>query len=204
MLKLARQRQHAIEPARAPSVAPAREMAAGRTALTDYLPTKNIGEPDHYTRAVQNAERELAAVRTTALPAYVAVVRRKDLDPLALEIERTRAALRVRHLLACANQHVYALESAAVHRDPMIAFLRAQLDSLAARATKLGVYAGAENQLPKRYTEIKLTPLSVSPRQRKRRARRRLRPLGPLQPLVAQPMPAMPARISLRRPNAAL
>jgi hypothetical protein len=109
--------------------------------------------PDRYKHAIEYARRELRAVRTVALPAYVKVLRRTDLAPLDRQLQLTTHALQVRHMLMSANHHVQALEKAATYRDPMVVFLRHDLEALAARAAKVGVYRGAEDMLPRAHAE---------------------------------------------------
>lgn len=104
---------------------------------------------DVYESAVASAHREIAAVRNTALPAYLALGDRRDLTPIAFEIESTRIAMQVRYLLTSASRHVRAVESRA-HRDPIVRQLRDLLDVQVARATELGVYPSAETQRPVR------------------------------------------------------
>ncbi len=150
MLLLARQPARSLEPVRAPAVRREPDVSVGKRTLTAELEAGHLGTPDFYTRAIENALRELAAVRSRALPAFVAVLRRTDLAPLAREIERTRVALQVRHLLRCANASIHALELAATARDSMLEYLRESLDTLVARATALGVYRDALDQRPRR------------------------------------------------------
>ena len=151
-----RPKQHSIEPARPThQVAHAPALSVGKQSLTAQLEAGHLGAPDFYGAAIESARREIRAVRETALPAYVAVLRRRDLAPLAREIERTRVAMQVRYLLTCANKHVFALESAAVHRDPVVLYLRGSLDVQLERATVLGVYRNAENERPQRFVEDK-------------------------------------------------
>lgn len=152
-----RPKQHSIELARssAHQVAHAPALSVGKQSLTAQLEAGHLGAPDFYGAAIESARREISAVRQTALPAYVAVLRRRDLTPLAQEIERTRVAMQVRYLLTCANKHVFALESAAVHRDPVVLYLRESLEVQLERATVLGVFRNAENERPQRYVEDK-------------------------------------------------
>lgn len=153
MLKLARQPSRSLEPVRAPAIAREPDVSVGKRSLTAALEAGHLGTPDFYTRAIENALRELDAVRSRALPAYVSVLRRTDLAPLAREIERTRVALQVRHLLRCANASIHALEAAAPGRDSMVEHLRETLDALVARATAIGVYRGAHDERPRRADE---------------------------------------------------
>ncbi len=134
---------------RSPDVEPPRSTVGKRTLTQE----QTFGAPDRYTRAIQAARRELRAVRTGALPAFIKTLRRKDLEPLAKQTQLTQTASQVRHLLMTANQHVRALEKAASYRDPIILFLRHDLDALAARATKLGIYRGAEDMQPRAHVE---------------------------------------------------
>lgn len=153
-----RPKQHSIAPVRpAHQVAHAPALSVGKQSLTAQLEARHLGAPDFYESAIESARREIRAVRETALPAYVAVLRRRDLTPLAHEIERTRIAIQVRYLLTAANTHVFALESAAVHRDPIVLYLRDSLDIQLERATALGVYRNAENERPQRFVEDKPT-----------------------------------------------
>lgn len=157
MVQLAhRPKQHSIEPARpAHQVAHAPALSVGKQSLTAQLEAGHLGAPDFYRAAIESARREIRAIRESALPAYVSVLRRRDLTPLAQEIERTRVAMQVRYLLTCANKHVFALESAAVHRDPVVLYLRESLELQLERATVLGVYRNAENERPQRFIEDK-------------------------------------------------
>jgi hypothetical protein len=160
-----RPKQRSIEPARqAPTVAHAPAISVGKQSLTAQLEAGHLGAPDFYGVAIESARRELRAVRDTALPAFVAVLRRRDLAPLAHEIERTRVAMQVRYLLACANKHVFALEAAAVHRDPMVLYLRDAFDVQLSRAIALGVYRDVEHELPQRFVEEKPKQASKNPK----------------------------------------
>jgi hypothetical protein len=132
---------------RAPAPAP------GRHVLPETQTAGYIGEPDYYTRAVDSALRELEAIRSTVLPSYVAIRRKQDLTPLAKQIELAKSAMQVRHMILCANAHVHALEKAATHKDPMVLWLRARIDHVVARATKLGVYADAMEMRPQRFVD---------------------------------------------------
>jgi hypothetical protein len=166
MFQLAhRPKQRSLEPVRAtPSVTVAPAISVGKQSLTAQLEAGHLGAPDFYGVAIESARRELRAVRDTALPAFVAVLRRRDLRPVAHEIERTRVAMQVRYLLACANKHVFALESAAVHRDPVVLYLRDSLELQLERAFTLGVYRDAEHELPQRYIEDKPKQAGKNPK----------------------------------------
>jgi hypothetical protein len=166
MLQVAhRPKQRSIEPARAtPVVAHAPAISVGKQSLTAQLEAGHNGPPDYYGVAIESARRELRAVRDTALPAFVAVLRRRDLAPVAHEIERTRVAMQVRYLLTCANKHIYALEFAAVHRDPMVVYLRDSFDVQLARAIALGVYREVEHELPQRFVEDKPKQAGKNPK----------------------------------------
>jgi hypothetical protein len=137
-------------------------MTPGKRALTDTMNAGYLGEADYYTRAVDSAMRELDAIRSTVLPAYVAIHRKQNVPPLAKQIELANAAMRVRHMILSANAHVFALEQAATHRDPMVLWLRARIERVVAQATKLGIYQDAMDMRPRRYVEdIKLPPPSI-------------------------------------------
>jgi hypothetical protein len=166
MFQLAhRPKQRSIEPVRpAHQVAVAPALSAGKQSLTAQLEAGHLGAPDFYGVAIESARRELRAVRDTALPAFVAVLRRRDLAPLAHQIERTRVAMQVRYLLACANKHVFALESAAVHRDPMVLYLRDSFELQLERAMTLGVYRDAQHEVPQRYIEDKPKQAGKNPK----------------------------------------
>lgn len=150
MFQLAREKQRPVRSAdvAAPLRTPA--PAIGKIALTDRLSEAALAPPDYYALAVDSALRELDAVRSTALPAYVEALRMRDGSPMQREIELARAALQVRYLLTSANRRVLALEASATHRDPMVIYLRARVDRTVARAVTLGVYRNAENERPRR------------------------------------------------------
>ncbi len=155
MFQLARQAQRRIENSNQTAVrtvdyAPA---SPGKQALTDQQHGNALGAPDYYRVAVDSALREIDALRTTALPNLVAIRRKKDLAPLTKQIEVAKAAMRVRHMILSANAHVYALEFAATHTDPMVTFLRERITRVVARATKLGAYDGALDMRPPQYVD---------------------------------------------------
>lgn len=157
MFQLARQNQRHNDVARARSVdrtidrSPA--MEPGKRAITDGLNAAYNGTPDYYTRAVDSAIRELDAIRTTALPSYVAIRRKQNVNAMTKQIELTKSAMQVRHMILCANNHVYALEKAATHKDPMVLWLRARMDRVVAQAMKLGCYADAMDMIPQRFID---------------------------------------------------
>lgn len=155
MFQLAPQKQRRIDAhVRAPAVQHDLH-TAGKQALTDSLYPRSLGEPDFYGNAVNNALRELDAIRATALPNYVAIRRKHDLAPLTKQIELAKAAMQVRHMILTANAHVYRLEHSQTYKNPMVAFLRARIERVVARATKLGVYDGALDMRPRAYVEPK-------------------------------------------------
>lgn len=134
-------------PARAPAFAP------GKRTLAEKPHHPTLGEPDFYGQAVDSALRALDAIRSTALPAYVAVRKKQDLSPLKKEIELVRAALVVRQMMLAANTHVAALEHAETYVNPMVRYLRARLDRLVVLASRLGVYDNAQEMKPARNVE---------------------------------------------------
>jgi hypothetical protein len=132
VFQLARQHQRRIENSNPTAVrtvdyAPA---SPGKQALTDQQHGGSLGAPDHYNRAIDTTLRELDAIRTTALPNLVAIRRKTDRAPLTKQIELAKAAMQVRHMILCANAHVYALEKAATHDDPMVSFLRGLIENV--------------------------------------------------------------------------
>lgn len=150
MFQLAREKQRPVRSADVAGPIRTPAPAVGKISLTERLGESAIAPPDYYALAVDSARRELDAVRSTALPAYVAALRTRDRSPMQREIELVRAGLQVRHLLTCANRRVLALEASATHRDPMVVYLRARVDRTVARAVTLGVYRNADNELPRR------------------------------------------------------
>ncbi|HEX5059724.1 MAG TPA: hypothetical protein VFV99_10210 [Kofleriaceae bacterium] len=150
------QRQRDVDVSHKKAIEPA-SSTVGKRSLTQEM---SFGAPDRYTRAIESARRELRAVRTVALPQYLRTLRDNGLEAIAKQTQLATLAMQVRHLLMTANQHVKALEKAAVYRDPMVLFLRHDLDTLAGRAAKLGVYRGAENMMPKAHVEEEKKPQS--------------------------------------------
>jgi hypothetical protein len=144
-----KQRQVEVSQAKRIAIEPALSTAGKRTLTQE----QTYGAPDLYTRAIQSARRDLRAVRTTVLPLFIKTLRDKTLEPLTMQTQLATVAMQVRHLLMTANQHVNALEKAAPYRDPMVLFLRHDVDTLAARAGKLGVYRGAEDMIPRRHVD---------------------------------------------------
>ena len=125
----------------------------GKQSCIQQLHQGGLGAPDFYNQAIDSALRELNAIRHTALPNLVAIRRKKDLAPLTKQIELAKAAMQVRNMILSANAHVFALESAAVHTDPMVTFLRERMERVVLRATKLGVYDGALDMRPSKYVD---------------------------------------------------
>jgi len=150
------QRQRDVDVRHKKAIEPAIS-TVGKRSLTQEM---NYGAPDRYTRAIESARRELRAVRTVALPQYTRTLRDTHLEAIAKQTQLAMLAMQVRHLLMTANQHVKALEKAAAYRDPMVLFLRHDLDTLAARSAKVGVYRGAENMMPKAHVEETKQPQS--------------------------------------------
>jgi len=168
--------QHVQRPTHHSSRSP--EGPVGKQSLTAAFEGQ-VGAADVYESAIASAHREIAAVRNTALPAYVALRERLDLTPIALEIESTRIAMQVRHLLTSrsrprpvtepvvgtggrrigrqggylrtrAGRHVRVVESVRAQRDPIVRQLRESLEVQLARASELGVYRSAERERPAR------------------------------------------------------
>lgn len=165
----------------------------GKRTLTQEM---THGAPNWYQRAIESARRELRAVRSVALPAFIKTLRDKSLEAIAKQIQLAQAAMQVRHLLMTANQHVKALEKAATFRDPMVLFLRHDLDALAMRSAKLGVYQGAETMLPKAHVEETKVPTArgESAQAARKNTKTRHQPPAHLQTPVAKP--AKPAPIA--------
>jgi hypothetical protein len=153
MFQLAQQKQRRVDHYRAPAIQHEVAHTPGKQALTDSLQAKRLGEPDYYNRAVDNALRELDAIRKTALPSFVALRRNKDLAPLAKQIELAKSAMQVRHMILTANAHVYALEHSETYKNPMVTLLRQRIDRVVTRATKLGIYDGALDMRPRAYSD---------------------------------------------------
>jgi len=156
MFQLARQaqRRHESNVTRTVSYARDAEIAApGKQALTDNLRGPSAGRPDHYQIARDSALRELDAVRHTALPNFVSIRRKSNMDPIAKQAELAKAAIQVRHLIHTANRHVVALEKGESYADPMIRWLRARIESVFAKAAKLGCYDGAMEMRPARFVD---------------------------------------------------
>lgn len=169
MYQLAQQKQRRIDsnhraPAREQSV----DCSPGKRALTDSLQAGYMGEPDLYTRTIENAERELDALRSTATPNLVAIRRKRDLASLTKQVELASAAMQVRALILAANVHVYTLEAAATHADPRVVFLRNCLDRVVTRATKLGAYDGAMDMRPATYEDNSAKQNVAPPRHQHR------------------------------------
>lgn len=162
MFQRAHQKQRTLDVGHAKRAEAARSTVGKRTLTED----QTFDPPNLYARAIESARRELRAVRT-ALPTYAKTLRRTDLEPLARQAQLTQSALQIRHLLMTANQHVKALEKAASYRDPIVVFLRHEVDTLAARAGKLGVYRGAEDMLPRGHVEETRSPAEGAQRVRK-------------------------------------
>jgi hypothetical protein len=151
-----RQAQRHLDVLRKPAVQSAAAVSTvGKRTLTQDLP---LGAPNYYVHAIDSARRELRAVRTVALPAFIKALRADHADAITKRTQLLDATLRVRHLLLTANQHVKALEKAATFRDPNVLHLRHDLDMLASRATKLGIYRDAEDMLPRGHVEEKPRP----------------------------------------------
>lgn len=155
VFKLAQQKQRQYDVVRAPVAERMSTFAVGKHTLVQQEQSKTVGEPDFYTRAVESAMREIDAVRSTSLPAYVSVRRKKDIAPLTKQIALARAAMQVRHMILSANAHVFALEKAATYDNPMVMWLRTKLDLIVTRASKLGVYDGALDMKPQPFIEEK-------------------------------------------------
>jgi hypothetical protein len=130
-----------------PAVARVPSLEIGRRTRCGQLQVHGPANP--YESAVATVQRELAALRSTALPNYIAVLRRKDVEPGAKQMDLARAAWAVQQLFITANQTICGLEKGQWFADPMVAFLRAALDALVARALKLGVYRDIEHIAPK-------------------------------------------------------
>lgn len=107
-------------------------------------------QPDIYQHTVDAVHRELSGLRTSALPAFIRALRRKDLAPIAKQLEVMRAAHRVQHMLLTAEKHVRDLEVSQWFSDPMVTWLRANVDVLFARARRIGVFRGAEHLVPQK------------------------------------------------------
>lgn len=142
------------------NVAPARRsvsqdhqaaIGVGKRTLTQEL--VQVTETSPYNAAAEAAKREINAVRSVALPALIKAMRKQDIAPLAKQIEVANAAIKVRHMLMTANQHVVALEKDAWFDDSMVKFLRWEIETLAARATRVGAYRGFEHLRPVPYKE---------------------------------------------------
>jgi hypothetical protein len=74
--------------------------------------------------------------------------------------EAANAATQIRYMLTSANERLLPLEKAATYRDPLLQFLRREIDTLAARSRRLGVYEGREHLIPHRHEE---EPIKHSP-----------------------------------------
>lgn len=156
MFQLARQAQRRHESNVSRSVTYARDAeisAPGKQAMTDNLRGPSVGTPDHYQIACDHAQRELDAVRHTALPNYVSIRRKSNMDPIAKQVELAKAAMQVRHLIHTANKHVLALEKSETYADPIVRWLRARIETVFAKAAKLGCYDGAMEMRPARFVD---------------------------------------------------
>jgi hypothetical protein len=150
--------------------------AIGKASLVPQV-TPHFAPADAYTHGIETAQRDVRAVRVAALPALIKALRSKA-PTLEKQIEFTKAANQVRHLLMSANKHVVLLEKTATFRDPMLKFLRREIDALVARAFRLGAYKGFEHLRPRGYDEPLKQPPPI----------RRAPGLPPREPL-GRPMP---------------
>ena len=116
MYQHARQRQRNAEATRRASVEPAHTPVVGKRTLTEGLAAPAAGE-----HVLDTVKRELRAVGSVALPAYLVIAERTDLDPVAKQIQLADAAAQVRHLLMTARQQLAALEKLAPDRGVMLA-----------------------------------------------------------------------------------
>lgn len=107
-------------------------------------------QPDLYTHTVDAVQRDLRALRTTVLPSFIRALRRTDLEPIARHLEVMRAAHKVQHMLLVADERVRHLEKSQWFEDPMVRWLRANVDGLVAQARRLGAYRGSEHLVPRR------------------------------------------------------
>jgi hypothetical protein len=155
--------------------------AIGKASLIPQV-APHFGPANAYTTGIETALRDVRAVRVAALPALIKALRSKA-PTLEKQIEVTKAAIQVRHLLMSANQHVFLLEKQATFTDPMLKFLRREIDTLVARAFRLGAYQGFEHLRPRGYEE----PTKQGPPMRRAPGLPAREPLGtPFSPDQAQ------------------
>jgi hypothetical protein len=115
------------------------------TAPRDYSPSRHTtSERDQ--QAAASIRRELAAIRTTALPAYSLAVDREDRNTSSASREVMRRAQVVQHRLLLAGVRASAL--AAASADIAFEALCDEVQTLVTRAADLGVYRGAEGLMP--------------------------------------------------------
>ena len=103
---------------------------------------------------IERALREVRAVRSTALPQLIRALRSKA-PALEKQAEVANASIQLRHMLGTVNKRVFDLEKAEKHRNPMLLFLRHEIDTLVDRAFDLGAYKGFEHLRPEGYVEPK-------------------------------------------------
>ncbi len=175
----------------------------GRRALTESLAALPI---DRYASTVGSAEREIEALKSTVLPAYLAVLRDKSLPPLERDIALARAGITLRHVLMTANQHVRVLEEAKTFDDPMVDYLRWAMSSLIRRARLVGAYRGFEQLVPQPYVEPSLKEQRVNTNSgrfgKTAHAKAPIPPArtaAPASIVRARPVPAAPARVPVAR-----
>ncbi|HUS28005.1 MAG TPA: hypothetical protein VMZ53_05835 [Kofleriaceae bacterium] len=121
--------------------------AIGKATLAERCTPRHLAPPDTRTHAIETARREIGAIRAVLMPAFIKALRTKN------RIELSTATTQLRYMLMRANQQVFSLEKAATYTDPLIVFLRKEVDTLAARATRLGAYKGVEHLVPRGYED---------------------------------------------------
>lgn len=89
-----------------------------------------------YRRQVDTAIRELAALETTAVPAYHRALDRTDLEPVAHRLEIRRAGQRVDHLLGVVDDTLRGMWETQWFGDRVVAMLLGQLATIKARVER--------------------------------------------------------------------
>lgn len=153
-------------------------------------PPQALGPADRYRISIENSKREIEAVRYVLLPALLKALRSKE-PALERQMAISNASMQLRYMLMRASQQIFALEKAATYTDPMLVYLRREVDVLASRSARLGAYQNREHLLPRGYQEETkpADPVRSSGRKDTSKQETRLRLGGNRTPSVANVTP---------------